>query len=175
MSARHGKGGEQDTVEGLRAQLDQVTTALAAALAELDRIGAAGVAVTADGTGPIARVQGPRAAARRIPREARWLKVVPGFVLAAGIGLKAALKAAWVHPAATAAAAATGTGVAVLAAVVAVVPGANAHKHPPAAASIPGWHTTATPIPSTGPSIAAFVSTPPEAATMVYAWRVDSA
>ena len=160
---RHG----DDEMGWLRAQLARVTAERDQlqqhldARAELDRaLMMAAAAPAADGTGPIARVQGPRAAARRIPREARWLKVVPGFVLAAGIGLKAALKAAWVHPAATAAAAATGTGVAVLAAVVAVVPGANAHEHPPAAASIPGWHTTATPIPSTGPSIAAFVSTP---------------
>ena len=153
--SRHGRN-EEETIEGLRVQLEQVTAELVAALAQLDRIGAAsGMPVAADGTGPIARVQGHRATGHRAPRDRGHLWVVPPLVIAAC----AALKAAWVaHPAAVAAA---GAGSAViLTAAIAVVPGtARAHEHGPGvlapnpAASI----YSATPIPDpTSPSFAAF-------------------
>jgi len=87
--SRHGRD-EEETVEGLRAQLDQVTAELVAALAQLDRISAASaLPVAADGTGPLpaTRVQGHRAAGRRVPKDQWWLRAVPGVILAA-IGLK---------------------------------------------------------------------------------------
>ena len=115
-------------------------------------------APAADGTGPIARVQGPRAAAHRTPKAARWLRVVPVWVLAVFAGLRWA----WhVHRAATVAAgmltltAATG-------AVVVVAPHgpvAQAFGAVPAvpvpAASIYG----AAPIPSAIPSSVAYLRT----------------
>ena len=118
MSARHGEGEE---VGWLRAQLaamtaerDQLRQHLDARQ-ELDQMLMAS-APAADGTGPIARVQGPRAAAHRTPKEARWLRVVPVWVLAVFAGIRWA----WhVHRAATVAAgmltltAATGAAVAV--------------------------------------------------------------
>ena len=156
---RHGKD-ETSIIAGLKARLERVTAdrdRLARDLAERERLdqvtfAAADLpAAAGDQTGPIARVQGPRAAAHRIPREARWLRVVPGFILAAPI----ALRWAWrVHRAATVAAGVTAFTLATTAAVV--VPGAaSAREHPPAAASIPGWHTTATPIAVPSPSMAA--------------------
>ena len=165
---RHGKDEGPGLIERLRAQLAEMTAERdklqqhLEARQELDQMLMAGIsAPAADGTGPIARVQGPRAQGHRIPREARWLKVVPGFVLAALIGLKAALRHAWIaHPVATAATGAGTFSAVALMTAVTVVPGAVAHDHSPAAAGIPGWHTTASPIPvpSTGPSIAAFVN-----------------
>lgn len=98
--SRHG---ENEEAGWLRAQLERVTAERdklrrhLEAREELDRV-LMQAAPAADGTGPIARVQGPRAQGHRTPREARWLKVVPGFALAA----LASLRWAWhVHRAAT--------------------------------------------------------------------------
>ena len=143
MSGRHGRN-EEDTVEGLRAQLDQVTTALAAALAELDRIGAAGVAVTADGTGPIARVQGPRAAGHRKDRShLRLVKV--WAVIAAGFGaIKAAMGAHRVLTVGLAAMVAVPTVTATATHGSQVIPFVAS---PPASVLGPAWRTQGTPIP----------------------------
>ena len=165
MSPRHGKE-DPGLIERLRVQLAQVTAERDRlqehldARAELDRV-LMSAAPAADGTGPIARVQGPRAAGHRAPRERRHLRVVPPLVIAACVALKAALKAAWIaHPAATAAAGAAGSAV-ILTAAIAVVPGAaRAHEHAPGVlAPNPAASTySATPImvPSSPPSFAAF-------------------
>ena len=81
-NARHGRSEDEETIEGLRAQLEQVTAALAAALAQQDQM-SAGFGVAADGTGPVPRVTGHRS--HRVPREARWLRVVPGLALPLGL------------------------------------------------------------------------------------------
>jgi len=171
VSPRHGR--DEDTIEGLRAQLDQVTAELVAALAQLDRMGA-GFSVAADGTGPHRPVQpSPRrpASHARTPREQRWLKVVrdtaQGVIPVGAIAMfrpvAHAVKASWAaHPVATAGAGA----VALTAATAIVVPaspaspfGASTSQVPAPAASI----YSATPIPVVSPSmlpVAAFMSRP---------------
>ena len=104
----------------------------------------------ADGTGPIARVQGPRAAGHRAPRD-RHLRVVKVIVFIAGLsglGFKG-----WRAGAARAALAALTLGPVAHVAVSAA--------HPPyaavqAQAAIPGWHTKGTPIVQVPARAAAF-------------------
>ena len=143
MSGRHGGDGEtagwlrgqlaevigrlrraEGECDRLRAELEEARRHIKAQ-SEVDRILALGLPAAANGdTGPIARIPGQ--AAHRVPREHRWLKVVPGFVPVV-LALKASLAA---HPA-TAIVGGTTAAVA-LAAAVAVVPGtARAHEHPP--------------------------------------------
>jgi hypothetical protein len=146
VSGRHGRN-EEDTVEGLRAQLDQVSAALTAALAQLDRIGAAAdFPIAADGTGPLpaVRAQGPRAASHRIPKERRWLKVVPGFAfLAAAVRFGAR---GLTHHRVLSLGLAAMVGVPAVTAVSThgsqVIPFVSA-----APAAVPGWHTTGVPVP----------------------------
>jgi len=97
---RHGKDEATSIVVWLQAKIERLTAdrdRLARDLAERERLDQVTFAADSlpaaagDQTGPIARVQGPRAAAHRVPREARWLKVVPGFAVLAG--LRAAMKA----------------------------------------------------------------------------------
>jgi len=97
---------------------------------EVDRILAMGLPVAASGdTGPIARVQGPRAAAHRAPGE-RHLRVVKVIVFAAtlsGLGFRG-----WRAGAVRAGLAALVT---VPAVSVAASPAAGAHEHAPGAAA----------------------------------------
>ena len=147
MSARHGEGEE---VGWLRAQLaamtaerDQLRQHLDARQ-ELDQMLMTS-APAADGTGPIARVQGPRAAAHRTPKEARWLRVVPGFALAA----LASLEKVWhVHRAATVTAGFITAGAITTAAVVpATAPFHGILAAPAVTAPAPGLYG-AVPVPS---------------------------
>ena len=70
---------------------------LANKLAEvLDHVYAA-MPVAADGTGPLGRAQ--RSASHRIPKEARWLRVVPGLALPLGLARVIRRAAAVAHPA----------------------------------------------------------------------------
>ena len=145
--SRHGRN-EEETIEEVRAQRDQLAAELVAALAQLDRIGAAaGMPVAADGTGPIARVQGPRASGHRAPgeRHLRVVKVVAFIVALTSLGFKG-WRAGAVRVGLTA----------LLTAPVATVAVQGQHMNPftasPPAASLPGWHTTATPIASASPA-----------------------
>jgi hypothetical protein len=126
VSPRHGMDGDEETIEGLRAQRDQLAAELVAALAQLDRIG---FAVTSDGTGPLPAVPPQRARSRHAataPRASRATHLRLVKLLIPGAAL-AGLKYAWqVHRAATVAAgvltvAATGTTAAVVAATHGVV------------------------------------------------------
>ncbi len=145
----------------LRAELEEARQHIRAQN-EVDRILALGLPAAANGdTGPIARVQGPRATGHRAPRDRGHLRVVPPLVIAACVALKAALKAAWIaHPAATAAAGAAGSAV-ILTAAIAVVPGAaRAHEHDPGTRApnpvASAYSATPIMVPSSSPSFAAF-------------------
>ena len=96
--SRHGRGGDEETVESLRAQVEQLTAALALALAQRDQMLTA-YQPAADGTGPLPAVPASRARSHRA--RPTHLRLLPGFVLAAF----ASLRWAWhVHRAATVAA-----------------------------------------------------------------------
>jgi hypothetical protein len=150
VSARHGKE-EPGLIARLRAQLAEMTAERdklqrhLEAREELDAmLMAEALPPAADGTGPLPRIPGQRQpASHRTPKEARWLRVVPGFVPVLG-----ALRWAWhAHRLATVAAGVF-TAAAVTAGTAAVaphVPVLNAIASEPAA-TVPGWHTTATPI-----------------------------
>lgn len=136
MSARHGGDRDDELAAGglrawfearladVEAERDQLRAELALAREhiraqdEVDRILASSLPPAADGsTGPMARVPGPRSgsrAARCVPREARWLRVVPVILALAG-ALRAAVRNAWAvhHPVMTAAAVTAGGAVAV--------------------------------------------------------------
>lgn len=147
--ARHGKDGDEDTVEGLRAQRDQLAAELVAALAELDRIGASsGFAVAADGTGPLPAVPPQRARSRHAARPTH-LKLVRLLIPGAALG---ALKYAWhAHRVATAIAGTALTAAAATTTVAVVAAPAHSATHRPGltAASLgPAWQTTGVPIPS---------------------------
>ena len=138
-NARHSK--DEDTVEALRAQLSQVTAELVSALAQLDRIGMS--AVAADGTGPVPVVQGRRLA--RVPKEARWLKVVPGLALPLGLASAIRRAAGTAHHAALGAPAVSA---AALSAAVVVTLG-HAHTLPYEtryAGPVPSASSPATPV-----------------------------
>ena len=156
VSPRHGK--EDPGLERLRVQLAEMTAERDQlqqhldARAELDQmLMAAAAAPAADGTGPIARVQGPRATSHRVPREQRWLRVVPGFALAALGGLRWAWHA---HRVATIAATALTVATATSAAVVAAPHGpiAQAFGATPVASAPADGLYSASPITGTSPS-----------------------
>jgi len=138
MSEWH--GGDEDAAGLLQARVEQLENALAAMQAERDRLERQLMAQAdlaqllegrpaADGTGPIARVQGPRAASHRAPRTPaaqRWLRAVPGLV-----PLTALLRGAWHahHVAVIAAGAATvAAPVLVGAALTVATPASAAHQ-----------------------------------------------
>jgi len=154
--SRHGRD-EEETVEGLRAQLDQVTAELVAALAQLDRISAASaLPVAADGTGPLpaTRVQGHRAAGRRVPKDQWWLRAVPGVVPAALGGIWAALRHSarhsWAaHHAALTAATATVPVVALAATVTLSAPAVKTLPWYSSTASAPAAVAATAPAPAT--------------------------
>ena len=156
MSARHGRDEEPDTIEGLRAQRDQLAAELVAARREVARMSAGFAATAGDQTGPIARVQGPRTTghrAPRVPKEARWLRVVPGFVPVLG-----ALKYAWhAHRVATAITGSVLTAAAATTTAAVVAPHGSIAQvlgvgSLPASTLGPAWQTTGIPIPSLAPS-----------------------
>ena len=151
MSGRHGKDGDEETVEEVRAQRDQLAAQLVAALAQLDRIGmSAGFAVTADGTGPLPVVPGQRQpATHRTPKAQRWLRVVPVILLLAA-GVRAALKWAAHHAAVTAAAVTGGGGLVIATAALVTAPAHSTPNHAGLTASSlgPAWHTTGIPYPA---------------------------
>jgi hypothetical protein len=145
-NARHSRDGEPETIEEVRAQRDQLAAELVAALAQLDRLGAS-FPVTADGTGPLPAVPPQRTRSHRAarPTHLRRIKVLIPVAFTGGLG---ALRWAWhAHRVATVAAGVF-TAAAVTAGTAAVAP------HVPVlssiasgpAATVPGWHTTATPI-----------------------------
>ena len=80
----------RDEVERLRAQLEEMTAELERArqhIAAQEELGAmfAALPATAGGeTGPLPRVQ--RQQSHRVPKEQRWLRVVPGILLPSGLG-----------------------------------------------------------------------------------------
>ena len=141
----------EDT-EAEAGRVAQLITAVAAQPAEwcqvdelarmLDRIYEAGDLPLA--VGQQVRIPAPRRgsrAAHRVPKEQRWLRVVPGFIPVALGALKAALKASWIaHPAATVAAGTATVATAALVTTAAVSP----HG---AVASVLGVGTPATPNP----------------------------
>ena len=170
MAGRH--GGDGETVGLLRGQLADMARRLAesdaecarlrAGLAEaeqhiraqdeVDRILAIGLPPAATGdTGPIARVQGPRAPSHRAPRTPagqRWLRAVPGMV-----PLAALLRDTWHahHATVVAAGAATvAAPVALAAALTVAVPAPAAHPGQRAGVPAPAASASAdaTPIPS---------------------------
>ena len=160
---RHG----DDETGWLRAQLARVTAERDQlqqhldARAELDRaLMAAASAPAADGTGPLpaVRSQGPRTAGHRTPKDRtrthlRVVRAVAFLTALSGLGLKGRVA----RGAARVALAALVTGPTIS---VAVSPGASAHEHPPASASVPGWGTTATPIPDPSSPAVALVTRP---------------
>ena len=82
-------------------------------------------------------------AAHRVPKEQRWLRVVPGFIPVALGAFRAAFKASWIaHPAATVAAGTATVATAALVTTAAVVPGASL-THP-----WPGSPATPNPVAS---------------------------
>jgi len=159
MSMR--RGGDEDAAGLLQARVEQLENALAAMQAERDRLERQLMAQAdlaqllegrpaADGTGPIARVQGPRAASHRAPRTPaaqRWLRAVPGLV-----PLTALLRGAWHahHVAVIAAGAATvAAPVLVTAALTVAVPASAAHQGRRAAVPAPAASVyRATPVTS---------------------------
>jgi hypothetical protein len=150
--SRHGKE-DAGLVERLRAQLEQMTAERDRlqqhldARAELDQVlMQAAAAPAADGTGPLpaVRAQGPRAASHRIPKERRWLKVVPGFAfLAAAVRFGAR---GLTHHRVLSVGLAAMVGVPAVTAVstrgTQVIPFVAT-----APAAVPGWHTTGVPVP----------------------------
>jgi len=168
VSGRHGGDGNGRAAGGLRAwftarlaeveaERDQLRADLEEARQhiraqdEVDRILAAGLPPAATGdTGPIARVQGPRAASHRAPRTPaaqRWLRAVPGLV-----PLTALLRGAWHahHVAVIAAGAATvAAPVLVGAALTVATPASAAHQGRRAAVPAPAASVyRATPVTS---------------------------
>ncbi len=144
----------EDT-EAEAGRVAQLITAVAAQPAEwcqvdelarmLDRIYEAGDLPLA--VGQQVRIPAPRRgsrAAHRVPREKRWLRVVPGFIPVALGALRAAFKASWIaHPAATVAAGTATVATAALVTTAAVSP------HGPVA-SVLGVGSPATPNPVAG-------------------------
>jgi len=167
MPGRHGGDGDDGTAGWLRGQLadalgrlrkaDTECARLRAELEEarqhiraqdeVDRILAVGLPAVASGeTGPIARVQGPRAGGHRAPRDRghlRIVKVVAFIVALSGLGLKGRVTRGAVR-----------VGLAALLTAPAVgVAAGRAHLSPfvsipPASALGPAWHTTGTPMPA---------------------------
>ena len=182
----------------LRAQLAQVTAEREAAVAERDELlqhvqaredldqlimadafqQAAGDEQTGphrpvDQTGPHPAVPTPRRASHRVPKEARWLKVVPALIPVGAVALfkplSTAFKASWAaHPVATAAAGTVAFTVATGTAAVVVAPHgvvAQAFGAVPVASAPADNLNSATPItgPSSSPSalpVAAFMTKP---------------
>jgi hypothetical protein len=152
--SRHGKE-DAGLVERLRAQLEQMTAERDRlqqhldARAELDQVlMQAAAAPAADGTGPIARVQGPRAGGHRapkghrIPKEKRHLWIVPAFIAGA---VRFGLRGLTHHRVLSVGLAAM-VGVPAVTAVsthgAQLLPGVSALPSRP-----PGWGTTGTPVP----------------------------
>ena len=158
--SRHGENKE---VGWLRQQLAQMTAERdrlkqhLQAREELDAIlMAEALPQAADGTGPISRVQGHRAPGRGPLRDRSHLRVVKVFAwiaLLSGLGLKG--RAARVAARVALAALVTGPTVTVAAGSQHLNP---FHTSPASQAALPGWGTSASPVPSDGPSIVAFTT-----------------
>ena len=78
---------QREEVAWLRAQLEQRTAELERVrrhIAAQEELTALFAAPAADGTGPVPRVSA-RPVSHRTPKDQRWLRVVPGFILPAGL------------------------------------------------------------------------------------------